>query len=244
MSTPSPGGTPPKKRIRFATCDEYIDRYSDSETDTSPIHHPKSTEIPYSSSSQSDSTPSTSSDGSSVVATPPAGEDPQYPPAESSDYPLPHSFISPEVDFIWDMAQHPNTLDLLSVHGDDPAVVWKTDQAPLSTFSIGVDGIYKWNIVLNARGRRYPTLRDTIVAIWENTSKIASKVDAEELPPYIRGQVFKAREMRCHEFLLQAHTEPLRRIDFMLESRQFVGISSQSGTSNLTLHIGVVASRE
>ncbi|KJA18524.1 hypothetical protein HYPSUDRAFT_45223 [Hypholoma sublateritium FD-334 SS-4] len=241
MPTPSTGI--PKKRIRFATRDEYIDRYSDSETEISPINNPKSLGISYSSSSQSDST-STASDGSSILATPPASEDLQYSPEEGNDSTLPHSFISPAVNFVWDMAQHPDTLDILSVHGDAPAVVWKADQAPLSTFSISVDGIYKWNIVLNARGRSYPTLHDTLMAIWENTSKIVSKVDAEELPPYIRGQVFKAREMRCREFVLPAEKEPLRRIDFMLESRQFVGISSESGTRNLTLHIGIISSRE
>ena len=244
MSTPSPAGTPPLKRIRFATCDEYIERYSDSESETSPADSQKSAEISYSSPSQSSSTTSTSSDSSSLLATPLTGESLQLLPEENSDYPLPNILLIPEVDFVWDMARDPSTLEVLSVHGDDPAVVWKTDQAPLSTFSISVDGIYKWNIVLNVRGRSYPTLRDTIVAIWENASKIVSKVDAEELPPYIRGQVYKAREIRCRQFLLPILTEPLRRIDFMLDSRQFIGITSLSGTRTLTLHIGILGLEE
>ncbi len=240
MSTPSPATTPPLKRTRFATCDEYIDRYSDSESEPSPVDSHKSPGISYSSPSQKNSTTSTSSDSSSLLATPRTGEDLQ-PLPEDSDHPVPHILLSPEVDFVWDMAQDPSTLDILSVHGNDPAVVWKTDQAPLSTFLISVDGIYKWDVVLNVRGRSYPTLRDTIVAIWENGWKIVSKVDAEELPSYIRGQVYKARELRCREFHLPLQTEPLRRIDFMLDSRQFIGITSLSGTRNFTLQIGILA---
>lgn len=219
MPSPDSEDISPKKTIRFADVDEYIEvcKYDDEEP----------------------TTPSKSVNVMRWTPSPSASSEDSFPTPDISDQPVLHVAIRPDGMFYWDMAESPETLEILESCGDDSAAVWRVDRAPLTAFQLTVDGIYKWAIDVKAEQRGFPSLRDTLTTIFKNTSKPASRSDVESLPPYTKSQVLKARETRCLDFSLDPRGEPLRRVDFMLSSRRFLGITTSSETRIFTMNIGI-----
>ncbi|KAF8164072.1 hypothetical protein BJ912DRAFT_1005055 [Pholiota molesta] len=153
-----------------------------------------------------------------------------------------HPSLNMHASFVWDVAQSPE--EFLQQCDSSPAAKWATDGEPLSDFTLTLEGIYEWKIDVVARGDDlpYPAMKDIFLSIYENMSKLVGKEVVDRLHPHTRKRVFAAREARCTEFSLNSAEEPLRRVDFLIGARRFLGVSASLGTQKLVLNVGTLAS--
>ncbi len=155
--------------------------------------------------------------------------------------PVLHPSLDTGSTFTWDMAIHPETLKFIPIEGNDPAARTEVSQKPLRNLMLGLEGIYTWPVVIEAdNGLAYLTLLDVLVAIHTNMMKLAAKKDVNMLDEKIRRRLFESRETRCREFALDPTKEGLRRIDFLIGARRFLGISGSSETGCLALNVGIL----
>ncbi|KJA18525.1 hypothetical protein HYPSUDRAFT_45224 [Hypholoma sublateritium FD-334 SS-4] len=159
--------------------------------------------------------------------------------------PVLHPALDTGAAFIWDMATHPEGLKFVPMEGDDPAGRTEVTRQPLRSLVFVLEGIYVWSVVAEAdEGRAYPTLLDALVAIHTNMMKLAARQDVDVLDEQTRRRLFESREARCREFALNTAQEGLRRVDFLLGARRFLGISASPGTGKLTINVGVLPSQK
>ena len=152
-----------------------------------------------------------------------------------------HPSLDTGSTFTWDMAIHPKTLKFIPLEGDDPAARTEVMQQPLRNLMLSLECIYAWRIVVDAdKGLAYLTLLDVLTAIHTNMMKLAAKQDVDTLVEKDRRRLFESREARCREFALDPAQEGLRRIDFLLGARRFLGISASPGTGCLILNVGIL----
>lgn len=164
-------------------------------------------------------------------------------PFSNDEVPIVHPALDTGACFIWDMATDPGDLKFLPIEGDDPAAKTQTTHLPIMSVVLKLNGIYEWPIMVEARQGVYPTVSDAFNAIYINVTKHAAKQDVEVLHEQTRRRLYEAREARCCYFQLDPALEPLRRVDFLLGSRRFLGITPSPGSDKFILNVGILPSQ-
>lgn len=248
-STSRTSVTPVKKRLRFAATDTKYELPSSDSEDDELLRTPTGQAFnPHIKNEHSPADLRFAALPSDANFISPAHSDGQMELAQCTPcfevaFPVLHPALDTGAAFIWDMATHPETLKFIPMEGKDPVAQTEVMRQPLQCIVFGLEGIYAWPVVVEAGdGLAYPTLLDALVAIHTNMMKLAAKRNVDVLNDHTRRRLFESREARCREFALNAAQEGLRRVDFLLGARRFLGISASPGTERLTLNVGILPS--
>lgn len=132
--------------------------------------------------------------------------------------------------FYWDMAKNPifNLRD--TIPWDEPFAVRVINNEPIGgpvfNFRFSKRLEYPWEIQAPASNNEDCSIRDAFCAIYRNLDKLASEEAALKQTVEKRRLIYHARMKRCKDLELDPTKEPLKRIDFLCDSRRFFGVST------------------